>query len=100
MIEAICEAEKDAFLACCIMQQKAQETIDEAHKAGKETVSSTLKRAESEIAHLIRASDQKATKEAEELASSTANRLATMRARAERRLDSAAQLILERIVSV
>jgi hypothetical protein len=78
---------------------KARESIDEAENAGKAKVASTIARAESEIAHLIRASDQKATEQAKELASKTANRQATLRARAERRLDDA-ELIIERIVSV
>ena len=97
-LKQVCAAEENARQERLLAQQKAQESVDIVEKAGKETIAATLARAESEIAHMIRLSDQKATQEAAELASTTANRLATQRARAERRLDSAAQLIVERIV--
>ena len=96
----ICLAEDIALLAIRQARQEAQESVDAAVMAGKEKVASTLARAESEIAHMKRMSDQKATQEAMELASATANRLATLRARAERRLDDAVSLIIERIVKV
>ena len=98
MITAICKAEEDARRAILLTEGRAQAAIEEARIAGAETVAATIARANSEIACLMHASDQKATEEARELASSTANRLATMRARAERRLDSAARQIVERIV--
>jgi V/A-type H+-transporting ATPase subunit G/H len=97
-LELIGAAEEEAHQAKLLAQQNAQKAIEEAEKAGESTVASTLARAESEIAHLMRVSDQKATQHAIELASKTANRQATLRARAERRLDTAAQLIVERIV--
>jgi len=99
MISVISQAEEEARQAILITDKKAREAIDEARIAGEETVSATLARADSEIAHMMRVSDHKATEEAKELASATANRLATMRARAERRLDAAARQIVERIVS-
>jgi len=92
-------AEDEARTAKILADQEALRMIDEAEKAGKEVVAKTIARAESEIAHLIRVSDQKATNDAIELASSTANREATLRARAERRLDTVAMQIVERIVS-
>ena len=98
-LKQVCAAEEDARQERLLAQCKAQESVDSVEKAGKETVALTLARAESEISHMIRLTDQKATREAEELASTTANRLATLRARAERRLDSVAQLIIERIVN-
>ena len=98
-LKLICSAEEDARQAMLKARQSAQESVDEIERAGRETIASTLERAESEIAHLIRVSDQKATQEALELASTTANRLATLRARAERRLDSVALIIVERIVN-
>ena len=100
MIKAICAAEKEAGHARFLAEQISQGAIDEAHRIGKETIASTLARAEAEIAHLKRASDKKATTGAKELASSTANRMAALRARGERRLDMAAQFIVERIVNV
>jgi V/A-type H+-transporting ATPase subunit G/H len=99
-IKAICIAEEETQQEKLLARTKADEEIGEAENAGKNAIASTIDRAESEIAHLIRMSDQKATEQAKELASKTANRQATQRARAERRLDDAAQLIVERIVKV
>ena len=81
------------------MQKKVQFAIDETIKAGEETIAATLARAEVEVTHLFQATGQKATDEARILASQTANRQATQRARAERLLSRAADFIYERIVS-
>ena len=99
-IKEISAAEKAAHLVIMQAQRDAQQAIAETQKEGEETLALTLMRAESEIAHLIRAMDQRATSEAMELASTTANRRATQRARAERRLEEAVLLIYERIVNV
>ena len=100
MIKLVCANEEESRQIIMLAQQDAQALINETERVGREKVTSTLKRAESEIAHLMKVSDQKATQEALELASTTANRLATQRARAERRLEFAAQLIVERIVKL
>ena len=81
------------------MQKNVQFAIDETVKAGEETIAATLARAEVEVTHLFQATGQKATDEARLLASRTANRQATQRARAERLLDVAADFIYERIVT-
>ena len=99
-IKLICAAEEEARRDKIEARLKAVEMIEDTERTCKETVSSTLKRAESELAHLIRAADHKATEHAVELASKTANRQAALRARAERRLGDAARLIIERIVKV
>jgi len=93
----ICTAEKDALEAKRLAEENAREAIEDAHIKGKSSVAATLARADSESVHLIRASHLKATTEAAELAATTANRIATLRARAERRLDNAALLIIERL---
>jgi len=98
-IKSISAAEDEARQAKLIAQQKAREMIEAADNTGKEIVASAISRAESEIALLKRTADQKAAEQAVELASKTANRQAMLRARAELRMDNAAQLIVERIVS-
>jgi len=97
---AISQAEQEARQAVSLAQEGANKSIEAAQTAGKDTIASTIARAEVEISHLTRKMDQKAMDEAMELASTTANRQATLRARAERRLDAAAMLIVERIVNV
>ena len=99
-IKSISAAEDEARQAKNRAQQKSEEAIEEAERTGKDSVSSVVKRAESEIASLIRSADQEAAEQAIELASTTANRQATLRARAEGRIDKAAMLIVERIVNV
>jgi len=99
-IKFILAAEYEANQVKLIILNKSKESIEQATKKGEESVASSLARAESEIEQLRKASDQKAMEAAVELASSTANRLATMRARAEKRLDTVAQRIFERIISV
>lgn len=98
-IKSIITAEEEARLTILLAQRAADQAVEEASKTGKGSVESTLSRAESEIAHLRRYADQKAAAQAVELASTTANRQAALRARAERRLDAAAQLIVERILN-
>ena len=99
-IKRVSAAEEEARQAKLLAQQKAQLAFEEAEKKGKETIASMSIRAESEIAQLKRAADQKAADQAVELKSTTDNRQATVRARAEGRLDKAAKLIVERIVNV
>lgn len=98
-IKSIKAAEDEARQAKELAQRQAREAVDEAERIGKESVASTLSRAGDEIAHLKHVTDQKAAGQAVELASTTANRRATLRARAERRLDYAARFIVERIVN-
>lgn len=98
-IKTICLAEEEAHRLIQLAKRNAREAVESTEKAGKEAVANTLSRAETEIAHLTHAIDHKATQEAKELASTTANRQATLHARAQRRLNDAATLIVERIVN-
>ena len=99
-IKLILAAEYEANQVKLIVLNKSKESIEQANADGDESIKKTLTRAESELLQLRKASDVKAMDAAKELASSTENRLATMRARAERRLDTVAQRIFERIISV
>ena len=98
-LKYILAAEYEANQVKLIVLNKSRDSIEKAIAEGEELVAASLARAESEINQLKKASDTKAMESAAELASSTANRLATMRARAEKRLDTVAQRIFERIVS-
>ena len=99
-IKLILATEYEANQVKLIVLNKSKETIEQAKIEGEKAVTATLKRAESELEQLKKASDRKAMDAAVELQSSTANRLATMQARAEKRLDTVAQRIFERIISV
>ena len=99
-IKYILAAEYEANQIKLIVLNKSKETIEQTTAEGEKSVVDSLARAEAEIEQLRKTSDKKAMDAAVELASSTANRLATMRARADRRLDTVAQRIFERMVSV
>ena len=98
-IKSISAAEEDARQAGLRAAERAREAVFDAEKAGKEAIASMTERVDAEIARLKRDADRKASADAVELASTTANRQATLRARAEGRLDKAARLIIERIVN-
>jgi len=99
-IKYILAAEYEANQVKLIVLNKSKDSIEQAKIEGEESVAASLARAKAEIEQLQKSSDRKAMEAATELASSTANRLATMRARAEKRLDTVAQRIFERIVNV
>jgi len=98
MLRIICAVEDESRQAILSAKQEARTAMNEVHTSGKESIVSTKERAKSEIAHLLKASDKKATEQAKELASATATKLATGRARAEKRIDDAANFVVERIV--
>lgn len=98
-VNCIKAAEEESLRAILLADDNARNAVEEAVANGKETVAATLARAESEVAHLKRMTDQKAAAQASELVSTTANRQATLRARAERRLDTVAGMIIERIMN-
>lgn len=77
----------------------AKRAIAEAEAAGEESIKAAEKRAEEELRELRRKSDEKATEDAGELARSTENKKAALRVKAEAKLDSAAMLVVERIVN-
>ena len=99
-LKYVLASEYEANQVKLIILNKSKETIEQAKKDGEDSVKTTLERAKKELEHLRKTSDRKAMEAAAELASSTANRLATMRARAEKRMDIVAQRIFERIISV
>lgn len=77
----------------------AKRAIAEAQANGEEAIASAVKKAEAEIAELMRKAEEKARADASGLAENNENKKAAMRARADARLDKAAELIVERIVN-
>lgn len=99
-LKYVIAAEYEANQVKLLVLEKSKESLKQAQVEGEKLVSASLVRAKAEVEALKKASDRKAMEAAAELASSTANRLATMRARAEKRADVIAQRIFERIVSI
>ena len=78
---------------------EAKRSVAQAQALGEDAIASAIKKADAEIAELMKKAEDKATADASELAQSNENRKAAMRARADVRLDKAAELIVERIVN-
>lgn len=78
---------------------EAKRSVAQAQSLGEEAIASAIRKADAEIAELMKKAEEKATADASELAQSNENRKAAMRARADVRLDKAAELIVERIVN-
>jgi vacuolar-type H+-ATPase subunit H len=98
-IKRIGATEADVRQAKLDTEELARHIIEEAEKAGERTIKAVHERAETEIAHLMRVSDQVGARRASELASKTANRRAILTARADGRLEKTSQFIVERIVN-
>ena len=99
-IKQILTAEFEANQVKLIVHKRSIESVERVKAESEKTVAASKLKAETEIEHLKKTTDQKAMEYAAELASTTANRLATMSARAEKRLDTVAQRIFERIVNI
>lgn len=97
-IKNIAAAEEKARQKKLEAQQTAKKLISEAEAAGIAAVSDSKKRAGAEAAALTSEAEANAIKFAEELRDNTFNKCAAMRARSELRLDSAAALIVRRVV--
>jgi V/A-type H+-transporting ATPase subunit G/H len=98
-IQTITAAEEAARRALLDAQAEARRSAEDSERAGRETVDEARTQAEEEIRGMKRELDIKAAERAKELAETTSNRRATLRAHAEVRLNRAAELIVERIVS-
>lgn len=99
-LKYILAAEYEANQVKLIVLDKSKKTLENAKNEGEQLVAASIKRAEAEVLELKKTYVQKVTQAAVELQNSTANKLATMRARAERRAESVSQRIFERIIGV
>ena len=98
-ITAITEAEERARQKKADAAADAKRKIAQAISDGEAAVEAAAGKADAEIAGRMRTAEEKAKADASELAGSNENKKASMRARAESRLDKAAELIVERIVN-
>lgn len=86
------KAKAEAFAA-------AKKAINDAEADGRRAVEQAKAKAADELRELTRKADDKAKSQAQALAATTENRMASMRVRAESNLDKAAELVVERIVN-
>ena len=97
-IKAVCEAEASASAKRQAAILEASQALEHAEKAGEAKAAEAIQKAEAESLEMIVTAEAEATRQAQELASSTESRKAVMRARAEVSMDKAVQLIMERVV--
>lgn len=76
----------------------AKRSLAEARAKGEQLVADSIREAEAELADMGRAADEAAIESAREMAKSGEAKKASMRERAEKRMDEAVALIVERIV--
>jgi len=98
-IEAIGEAEELARVIKAEAELEAKAVLEKAQADGFAAIKDAEKRAADELRALQKRANEKVLAEVQELAKSTENKKAVLLARAEARIDSAAALVIERIVS-
>lgn len=98
-IKTISAAEKDARRRKAEAAAEIKKALSDAEAAGVAAVEAAKAKAAEELRVLYAKTEAKAAKETAETVSSTENRMASMRIKAEGRLEQAASLIVERIVT-
>ena len=78
--------------------QLAKKAIADAHEDGEARLREAAEQAEAEVKQRLREVNERAMAQAAERASSTENKKAVLEVRAERNMDRAAALIIEKIV--
>lgn len=97
-LDTIALAEEKARQIRAAAGTEAKKSLREAEDAVAAMIAEAEAKADAETKELTRKADEKAKEEAAVLASSTKNREAAMKARAERKMDETAARIVERIV--
>ena len=97
-IVSVSEAEERMRRMKAEAAANGKKRVADAKVSGEAMVAEAVKRAEEEIAEMGRAADAEAMASARSLADSGETKKAVMRARAEKRMDEAVALIVERIV--
>ena len=98
-ITGIAQAEDAAKTAVQYAQAQAKQMVADAQGAGKASVEAAIARAEKELETLRAKSDEKSIADAKQMLKSLETRKTILRSGAQAKLDSAAALVVERIVS-
>ena len=97
-ISNITQAEAEAKAAVANAELRARQMAADAESAGKLAVEAAVQKADSELQELSRQVNDKAKAEASALSKSLENQKAGLRAKAKGKLDTAAAMVVERIV--
>lgn len=97
-MDAIALAEEKARQIKQSAAQDAKRALRETQDEAKVMLAAAEAKADEELKQLQRRADEKATEDAQVLASTTRNRRAAMKARADKKFDEAVSMVVERIV--
>ncbi|MBQ8074862.1 MAG: hypothetical protein IJ237_02650 [Oscillospiraceae bacterium] len=98
-ITSIAQAEDAAKVAVQYAKAQAKQMLADADAAGKASIDASIARAEKELDELRLKSDEKSVNDAKKLRRELDTKKAVLRAGAEAKLEAAATLVAERIVS-
>lgn len=97
-ITGIAQAEEAAKVAVQYAKAQARQMVLDAEAAGKADIEAAIAKAEKELAALNQKSDAKSVNDAKQMLKSLEEQKSALRAAAERKMNSAAALVVERIV--
>ena len=98
-ITGIAQAENAAKVAVSFAEAQARQMLADAEAAGKEAVDEALKKAGKDLELLARQSEIKLENDTAAASGKMETRKAVLRAAAESRMDKAASLIVDRVLS-
>lgn len=98
-LDTIGLAEEKARQLRAAAQAEARKSVQEAEQAVTVMIAAAEGKADAELRELTRKADEKAKEDAGVLASTTRNREAAMKARADRKMEQVVDGIVERIVN-
>ena len=99
-VSLITKAESEAKTLVAEAEARAKQMISDAENDGHAAITAAGEKAERELAELKKQAGSRAVEQAGILSESTENGKAELRARAEKQIDRAADLVVERIVNV
>ena len=98
-VSLITEAESGAKALIAEAEATAKQMLSDAENDGRAAMTAAAEKAERELAELKKQAGSKAVELAGKLSENTDNSKAELRARAEKQIDKAAELVVERIVN-
>ena len=98
-ITGIAQAEDAAKVAVQYAQAQAKQMAADAESEGKASVEAAIARADRELGALKQKSDEKSIADAKQMLKALETKKTVLRSAAQAKLDTAAALVVERIVS-
>lgn len=99
VISAVKNAEEQAESIISGAKADAKQMLADVKNQGETAIAAAVARAESELVELRKKSEEKAESNSGQILGNSENKKAVIRAKAEARLEAAADIIVERIVN-